>query len=359
MVKDINDLIAERQRALDVKEGVNAGFRDGDSITVAADRGLPWWVGGNVKGQANLVTRQGLATVEQAMEEGGLDFEVELRPIHTTGLRGQFAKIGTHFAVVRVDTGEVMGVVGRKYRPIQYRDGLGEFGKALLQFDGPSVDTAGTMYGGKIGLMWFELNDLPIHVAGEKAEGEIRTYLGISTSHDGSSALRADITPVRWVCKNTYNFAKLHSRATVRVRHSGSIEAKVTEARRVLGLTRDYMREFEALANTLAGVKVPDDAVKGIMEHVWPVKDDLSDGWAKKHPALLATEDYFASDNLDPIRGTAWGVLSAITEYVDHEAPYKGRMNELADVKASAVLWGRGARAKDRGLAVIREFAGV
>jgi phage/plasmid-like protein (TIGR03299 family) len=338
---------------------VDAGFRDGDKILVNTDRGLPWWFGSNVRGTGTMVGRQGFATVEEAVRDGGLDFDVALRPLLTMGLKGRLTKIDTHFAVVRDDTGAALGVVGRKYRPIQYREGLGEFGRAILATDEAAVDTAGTMYGGRIGCIWFELNDLPVRVAGEKAEGEIHTYLGISSSHDGSSALTATITPVRWVCKNTLNFSRLHARATFKVRHSGSVESKVAEARRVLGITHDYMAEFAELAERLVHVKVADDIVKGIMEEVWPVKEDLSGGWAERHPSVLATENYFASSNLDPIRGTAWAVLNAAVEYVDHEAPYRGRLNELSDVKSSAVLWGRGARAKDRALVAVKAYAGI
>lgn len=356
---DINDRIATAQRARDFKEGLDAGFRDGDSIRTSSDRKLPWWVGTPAGGTVDHVLRPGLATVDEALVDGGLDFDVALKPLLTTGHLGRLTKVQTHHAVVREDNGNVLGIVGRKYRPIQYRDGLAEFGRALLATDEAAVETAGTMYGGRVGLMWFELDHLPVKVAGEKAEGEIRTYLGISSSHDGSSALRADITPVRWVCKNTLNFAKMHARATFRVRHSGDPMGKVNEARKALGLARDYMAEFESLANALVKRKVRDEDVAGIMQRIWPVKDDLSAGWEARHPAVLATADYFSSDNLDPIRGTGWAVLNAAVEYVDHEAPYHGRLNDLDDVKASAVLWGRGARAKDRALAVVREVTGV
>jgi phage/plasmid-like protein (TIGR03299 family) len=357
---DINDRIAESQRARDFKEGLDAGFRDGDRIRTSSDRPLPWWVGTPAAdGGVEHVLRPGLATVDEALVDGGLDFDVALRPLLTSGLLGRLQKVPGHYATVREDTGSVLGIVGRKYRPIQFRDGLADFGRSLIATDEASVESAGTMYGGRVGMMWFELDHLPIKVAGEKAEGEVRTYLGLTSSHDGSSALTALITPVRWVCKNTLNLAKLHARAQFKVRHSGDPATKVQAAQKALGLTRDYMAEFEALANALAGAKVPDADVKGIMETIWPVKDDLSDGWSIRHPAALATKDYFESDNLDPIRGTGWAVLNAAVEYVDHEAPYHGRLNALDDVKTAAVLWGRGARAKDRALAAVREYTGV
>lgn len=351
-MSDINLAIAERQRARDFKEGVDPGFREGDRIRVSADRPLPWWVGmGLTDEEGTLVVRPGLATIEEALRDGGLDFDVALRPLATS----EGTPVETHFATVRQDTGAVLGVVGRKYRVIQYRDGLGEFGRAILATDEASVETAGTMFGGRVGCIWFELDHLShIRVAGEKEEGEVRTYLGLSTSHDGSRALDAIITPVRWVCKNTMTFALAHKRAHFKVRHSGSVEGKVNEARRVLGITVDYMAQFEAIANDLARRRVVDEQVAEIMERIWPVKEDISEGWEARHPARLATANYFSSENLDPIRGTAWGVLQAAVEFIDHEAPYRGRFNELGSIKAASILWGRGARDQQRAYAVVR-----
>ena len=335
---------------------MSSGITATDKVTVARERGLPWWGG---EGHPNLVARDGLVTAEEALTLGGLDFDVKLNPVLTMGPGGRLTKIDGNFAVVRQDSGAPLAVVGKKYRPIQFRDGLASLGTAILATNEATVDSAGTLYGGRTGFMWFELNDLPIRVKGELPEGEVKTYLGIKTSHDGSSALGAIITPVRGVCANTLNAAFGGARDKFTIRHSGSIDGKIEAAREALSLTRDYMVEFEALANRLATVKVPDADVAGIMEKVWPVKDELSDGWRERHPAVLATEDYFKSGNLDPIRGTGWAVFNAAVEFIDHEAPYLSRDSAAADVKASAVLWGRGARAKDRALAAVLTYAGI
>lgn len=337
---------------------MSAGLTASDRITAATDRGLPWWVGSD-QDLGNFRGREGLVTVEEALELGGLNFDVELRPVLTMGAKGRLTKIDGYKGVVRTDTGAPLSVVGRKYVPIQYRDGLGELGKAILATNEAVVDTAGTLFGGKTGFMWYALNGQPIRVKGERPEGTVETYLGITTSHDGNSALTAIISPVRVVCANTLNMALGRAKDRFTVRHTGSVEGKMEAARTALAITRDYMVEFEAIANRLAAVKVPDADVRGIMEKVWPVKAELSEGWTERHPAVLATEDYFKSPNLDPIRGTGWAVLNAAVEFIDHEAPYRGRLNDLADVKAAAILWGRGARAKDRALAAVKDYAGI
>lgn len=337
---------------------MTTGFTVADSMRASSDRGLPWWVGTGADQPGTFITRPGLATVEEALAEGGLDFDVELRPllVRQKGRHGPLQKVATHKAVVRTDSEDVLGVVGNRYQPIQYRDGLGDFGRALLATDEASVETAMTMYGGRIGVMSFELGHLKgVHIAGTPDEDLLRVFLLLSSSHDGSMTNRADITPVRTVCSNTLNMAIGKSQATFRIRHSGSVEGKMSEARRALGLTIDYMERFEALAQELQLKRVVDDQVAGIMERVWPLPEkELSEKRLEKHNATQATDLYFRSETLEGVRGTAWGVLNAVAEYVDHELPYAGRTNEGGDVRASAILWGRGARTKDKALEVVR-----
>jgi phage/plasmid-like protein (TIGR03299 family) len=329
---------------------MSTGFTGKDAMRANSDRGLPWWVGTSADQPGRFTNRPGLVTIDEALAEGGLDFTVSLKPLQVAGGK----RITTHKAVVADDNHDVLGVVGNKYRVIQYRDGLGEFGEAILATDEASIDTAMTMFDRKVGVLAFELDHLKgIKVKGEKDGGEVRGYLLLSTAHDGSRALTASITPVRVVCQNTLNMALKGAKSTFKVRHSGGVNGKVTEARRVLGISIDYMARFEDVANRLALKEVVDSQVAGIMSKVWPMDEELGEAWKGRHPATLATDLYFGSETLEGIRGTAWGVLNAVAEFVDHEAPYRGRLNELTDVRSAAILWGRGAKVKDKALAVV------
>ena len=57
-------------------------------------------------------------TIEEAMEESGLGWEVEMRPLYL----GDGSQVKGHKATVRMDTMEPLGVVGSRYQPLQNED---------------------------------------------------------------------------------------------------------------------------------------------------------------------------------------------------------------------------------------------
>ena len=71
-------------------------------------------------------------------------------------------------------------------------------------------------------------------------------------------AVTAAVTPIRIVCANTLGAALRQAehgadaQRTFRFRHTGNLQTKFAEARRVLGMTIDYQQQFKALADRLA-----------------------------------------------------------------------------------------------------------
>ena len=72
--------------------------------------GSPPWHGLGTRLDAPATSAEALAA--------GLDFTVELSPLHTA----DGTPVPDRWAAVRSDTGGVLGVVGGRYRPIQNRD---------------------------------------------------------------------------------------------------------------------------------------------------------------------------------------------------------------------------------------------
>ena len=54
-----------------------------------------------------------------ALRMAALDWTVECRPLFVGGEDGAVPEVSTHKAIVRADTQTVLGVVGRKYQPVQ------------------------------------------------------------------------------------------------------------------------------------------------------------------------------------------------------------------------------------------------
>ena len=76
-------------------------------------------------------------------------------------------------------------------------------------------------------------------------------YLAALNSHDGSSAFRSLVTPVRIVCANTQNAAIASAKASFAIRHTGGARAAIQQARNALKLSWRYVEAFEAEAAKL------------------------------------------------------------------------------------------------------------
>lgn len=307
------------------------------------DRGLPWWIGIEDGQAAGL---KELATAAEMVVASGLDWDVNPTAIRTM-FNGSDVLVADKFANVRSTDGAVLGVVGRQYQVIQNRDAFA-FADALVDDGQAKYETAGSLRGGRVTFMSMELNHLDLTLDGEHPDGTIKTYLLLSNAHDGSRALEADITKVRVVCQNTLNLAIKGSTRRFKIRHSGSVDGKIAAAREALGIAFTYDKAFEAAAQRLLSKKLVDDQVLEIFRTaVWPIdQDEATEGRLEAHASTLAFEDYIKSENLDPIRGTAWGALNAVAEFIDHEQEYRGRFDSAADVRANSILWGTGQAKK-------------
>jgi len=315
-----------------------------ESMAFVESRGLPWWTDGSDP-RGNALDR--LQTATEMVVASGLDYDVNLTPVALAA--GPFAgqQSAEKFATVRSTDGAWLGTVGRQYQVIQNREAFA-FADSLVDSGDAKYETAGSLRGGRVIFMSMELNHLDLTLEGEHPDGTVKTYLLLSNAHDGSRALEADITKVRVVCQNTLNLAIGGATRRFKIRHSGSIDGKIAAARQALGIAFTYDKAFEAAAQRLLSKKVVDEQVLEIFRKaVWPIDvEEATEGRVESHPSTLAFETYLKAEDLAPIRGTAWGALNAVADFVDHGQEFRGRYETAADVRANSILWGTGQAKK-------------
>lgn len=336
-----------RASAIDVFEyNTPAASQVSDGFYVT-ERGLPWHVTlARQLGTSELMAGVGgLLTKTEALAAAG-SFEVEKVPLQTSdGL-----VLPNHYATVRVDTREPLGVVGRSYKVLQEAE-LAEFADALVDSGEAKYETGGHMRGGAWFFLSMELDHLNISVPGDPSD--LRTYLLLMTSHDGSKPASWHVTNVRTVCKNTADLAKAGAKSWYRFRHIGSLNGKVEQARQALGIAFRDTETVKAITERLALTRVVDAQVRDILAAAWPVRSADGDEERERQTrnAERAFTLYEESPNLDGIRGTAWGAYNAVTEYLDHAAPYRGgARQDVLDRKADSLLFGAASAAKDKAL---------
>lgn len=335
---------------LDISPSDETGL---DSIMYVEGRGLPWWqtIGSKDAGQFKVRVLQDKLNAEEALEASGTAWKIK-QVAMSYRFAGKHHLAPRHIANIREDTGALLGVVSPTYKVIQNAEAFA-FADSLVDSGDAKYETAGALFGGRIVVLSMELDAIKgIRVAGEREEGEVHTYLVLVNSHDGSRNLTSMVTPVRWVCKNTLNLTFKHHRGIYRIRHSGTIEGKIAAAREALGISFQYMAEFKQMADHLQTQQIVDAQVREIFEKLWP-KTEAQLERSSETTSDRALENYHASETMDGIRGTKWGVLNAVAEFVDFELAHKPRVYSAADIRAESILWGSRAEVKDRALALL------
>ena len=234
---------------------------------------------------------------------------------------------------------DILGVVGERYKVLQNED-LFSFGDNMLD-GGGRWEAAGSIKNGRVvfGSIALE-NSITLDPNGRA--DKIDNYLLINTSHDGSVAIQASITPVRVVCANTLNLAlsatrgKNATKQSFKIRHTQTAEGKIAVAREALGLANQYIDEFSKMANAMIETEITKAQFDNIVALAYPAPEKDAKGSFKKYDAKidLLNSIYVGQFN-DTIAGTAWGAYNALTERLDWHRSARGGSNESILASAS------------------------
>ena len=214
---------------------------------------------------------------------------------------------------------DVLSVVGSRYKEVQNED-LFAFAENLHDSNPDvKVDSAGAFKNGRVVFgTWSVPSQLVLDPKG--ANDTTNLYLVVYTSHDGSVAVQAAITPVRVRCQNTLNFAMKRAKQSFKIRHTQTVDGKIAQAREALGLSVAYFDEFSKEAELLFQREVTDKKFSEIINKLYPKPEADKKGSLKKweNKVVLLDELYHNSNTNANIKGTAWGALNALTERLDY-----------------------------------------
>ena len=319
-----------------------------DSGFYVGDRGLPWHVVLSRRlNTPELMADAGrLLNAKEAQTLAGLDFTVEKWPLLAYGPESGTADVTKptrKYATVRTDTGAALGVVGDVYRVLQNSDAFA-FMDDLVDDGGCHFETAGVMNGGA---RVFISMEVPAHIVVEGDESPYRLFLVVANGHDGGQAVQAMVTTERVVCRNTLRAAMRSAQRTWQVRHTTNLDGRLSEARAALGLSFRYAEVFAETASAMVSTTLAERQVNAILAEAFPLPEP-KEGEKELSEAVLARTDfarvqqvYHESPTVQ--RGTAWGVMNAVTEYYDHGQEYRGRTGASDDeVRLRSLLFDDG-----------------
>lgn len=173
----------------------------------------------------------------------------------------------------------------------------------------------------------------------------VKSYLLLATSCDGTLCTTAQFTSLRVVCNNTLQMALRDSTGAIKVPHSTQFDA--TAVKESLGLGLSHWDEFKTQTKALAQRPVaPEEALSFFSDLLAQPLDD--ENIILTRPVQRLHELYQGAgmgSDLSSSRNTAWGLVNAVTEYVDHH-----RRARSQDHRLDSAWFGQGAQLKSQAL---------
>lgn len=277
------------------------------------------------------------ATAAEALEEAGLNFTVQKKPLRAMLNKRSYVDVIDHFGIIRMDTGDCLGVVGSRYEPIQNRDCFCFF-DPLVERSESIYHTAGVI--GKGEKIWL-LAKLPDYIRIGKKGDPVEKYLLLYNSHDGSSHIRVKLTPVRVVCANTLSTALRGVDDEVRVKHTASAPEKLEHAHRLLGLTNSLYQQLDYIFNKMALRKVTDKEILDYVKTLVPDNPEAETNTRTENIRNKILDLHETREDSIQHRGSVFGVYNAVTELVDHFVS-----SEYPNKQLKSIWFGSGERLK-------------
>ena len=234
-----------------------------------------------------------------------------------------YATVRTNPISGRID---VLGVVGSKYEPVQNEASCDLLDALVDASGGAHFETAGALRGGRETFVTMKLPNSMVFDGIDGSQDRTEFYLAALNSHDGSSAFRFLVTPVRIVCANTQSAAIGSAKASFAIRHTGGARTSIQEARNALKLSWRYIEAFEAEAANLYAQPMDTEQVRHFANTLLEVETAGSDATARhrRERASGIVKLWNSSPTIAPIAGTRWAAYNAVTEYLDHVVPIRG-----------------------------------
>lgn len=275
-------------------------------------------------------------TSSEAIVQAGLDWNVSVRPLVTFGSDGQtegkFIDVPDNYATVRDSDESVLGVVGKRYEPIQNLECFSFLDNVLDDYSA-KYETAGALDNGRI--IWVLLNLGQNVVVGDDVTVP---YLLMTNSHDGSTSIKALTTPIRVVCQNTLSLALGNYKSSFSFRHTQNVRGRIEQARNSLELSYNYIDGFQEEVERLIDQQVTDEQFRTLVDTIMPVTqvNDEETNIQLVARQKQAQEDIiqkFRTPEFSEHKETAWAGLNAMSNYELWDAPVRNEEREIRIAK--------------------------
>jgi len=297
--------------------------------------------------------------------KAGLNWSANRAPVTYTTADGRVLPFDNQSVLYRSDTGAPLGVVSdNRYNVHQPRE-IMEFFADFLSDNGLQIETAGAVRGGRI--VWCMAKLGPDYGFIMPGNDKVDSYVRLQTSFDGSRATDLVATTVRQVCANTMRMvdADANSRG-YKNKHSTGFDSQGLA--RAFGLMGEQHRMTADQWHALARIKVQDADALSFFASLLDIdvaqigkvdaqgKKLVSTKAENNLRALVTSYRKAPGSQLVSADGTAYGLLNAVTHYVDHAATVRDTENDGArGARFASTQLGAGDALKQKAMRALTE----
>lgn len=278
--------------------------------------------------------------LEVWQQQAGMDWKIQETPVlfNVSDEGGLHVKANSDAKVLfRSDNHAPLSVVSKRYQVVQPHDVL-EFYRELTEAGGFQLETAGVLKEGRKLWALAKTGQETVLRGGDK----VGAYLLLATSCDGTLCTTAQFTSVRVVCNNTLRLAVGDSSGAVKVPHSTKFDPQLVKEELGLGLSAwdRFVVDMKQLANRpIHKFEVMNLLVNVLGDPELPLVDQPNQKALQNVYALFQGKGMGA--DMASANGTAWGLVNAVTQFVDHE-----RRARSQDHRLDSAWFGQGASIK-------------
>jgi phage/plasmid-like protein (TIGR03299 family) len=286
---------------------VSSGITETDNIAYVGQ--VPWHSLGTEVAEG--------ATIEEMRDAASLGWKI--------GVASQFFEVdGVRYGspdriIYREDTKDILDTVGPDYIPAQ-NDEVLEFFREYLATGDMTLNTAGSLWGGRY--VW---GLAKLKVAFELAGGDqVTGYLLVANANKYGRGLIVKFVMERVVCHNTLTIALNETGRQISIAHNRKFDADARQdAKLKLGLAMDTFASLEKEATVFSKTALEEVQVNRVLGATFDLEVAEDEQPVKENRKFKRVKELYLGAgigaDLESAKGTAWGVLNAVTQYVDHE----------------------------------------
>jgi len=274
--------------------------------------------------------------------EAGFDWEITSQPALYVDRNGDVLEYPKRRILTRSDDGSPLSIVSDNYKIVQPEIVLSFF-KDLVALGGYTLDSAGVMYGGQ--RFWaIAKTEHFSNIGTMRNRDDLGGYLLLHTSCDARLATQVIFTSIRMSCTNQLPIILRRAswkeqdtgnpRPYISIPHSRQFDTDTVTLQ--LQALKGSWGDFTDSLGILTDTKVTDQqATQYFTDVFYPDVEKAKEADPNKAGTLLnnalVAYNYAPGQDLPTARGSAWGLVNAVTYLLDHQTRARSNESRLAN----------------------------